>query len=79
MKLLAYIVNESQPDSASARKAEIVVGGPNKETLMTDPEPDDAITEIANLLATAYLRLRAQDGPKGLDSPETGSAHVTAG
>ena len=55
------------------------MGGPNKETLMTDHEPDDAITEIANLLATAYLRLRAQDGPNGLDSPETGSAHVTAG
>ena len=46
---------------------------------MTDHEPDDAITEIANLLATAYLRVRAQGPSNGLDSPETGSAHVTAG
>ena len=63
------------------RRAEIVVGGPKGRLLMPDCDAalDDAITEIANLLATAYLRLRAQDGPNGLDSPETGSAHVTAG
>jgi len=38
-----------------------------------DPARDDAIHEIANLLATAYLRLRFPDQPSQLDSPETGS------
>ena len=38
-----------------------------------DPALDDAIREIANLLATAYLRLRFPDQPSELDSPETES------
>ena len=47
---------------------------------MDDREPalDEAIREIAALLADAYLRLRLQTkGQKGLASPETPSAHVT--
>ena len=38
-----------------------------------DPPLDDAIHEIANLLATAYLRLQFPDQPRQLDSPETES------
>ena len=38
-----------------------------------DPARDDAIHEIANLLATAYLRLRFPDQPSQLDSLETES------
>jgi hypothetical protein len=38
-----------------------------------DPALDDAIREIANLLATAHLRLRFPDQPNQLDSPETAS------
>jgi hypothetical protein len=44
-----------------------------------DPARDDAIQEIANLFAVAYLRLRFPDQPSQLDSPETESPHVTAG
>jgi hypothetical protein len=46
---------------------------------MPDPDPalDDVIREIANLLATVYLRLRFPDPPGRVDSPETESAHVT--
>jgi hypothetical protein len=44
-----------------------------------DPAIDDAIHEIANLLATAYLRIRFPDRPSQVDSPETESAHVTEG
>ena len=43
-----------------------------------DPALDDAIREIAALLATAYLRLRFPDQPSQLDSPETESPHGTA-
>ncbi len=42
-----------------------------------DPAPGDVIHEIANLLATAYLRLRFPDPPGRVDSTETESAHVT--
>ncbi len=34
-----------------------------------DPALDDAIREIAALLATAYLRLRFPDLPSQVDSP----------
>jgi hypothetical protein len=44
-----------------------------------DSARDDAIEQIANLLAAAYLRLRFPDQPSQLDSPETESPHVTAG
>jgi hypothetical protein len=44
-----------------------------------DPALDDAILEIANLLATAYLRLRFPDEPAPVDCPETKSLHVTEG
>jgi hypothetical protein len=44
-----------------------------------DPAIDDAIREIANLLATAYLRLRFPDRTSQVDSPETESPHVTEG
>jgi len=45
-----------------------------------DPVLDVAIREIAALLAAVYLRLRLESGAqKGLDSPETQSAHVTGG
>ena len=45
-----------------------------------DTALDDAIREIAALLAAAYLRLRFSIGDQGqLDSPETESPHVTAG
>ncbi|MGH9633066.1 MAG: hypothetical protein ACRD7E_32585 [Bryobacteraceae bacterium] len=44
-----------------------------------NPALDDAIREIANLLATAYLRLRFPDQARQVDSPETESPHVTAG
>ena len=39
---------------------------------------EEAIQQIAALLADAYLRLRLQTkAQKGLASPETPSAHVT--
>jgi len=38
-----------------------------------DPARDDAIHEIANLLAAAYLRLRFPDQPNQVDSTETKS------
>jgi len=44
-----------------------------------DSARDDAIQELARLLATAYLRLRFPEQPSQLDSPETESPHVTAG
>jgi hypothetical protein len=44
-----------------------------------DPAIDDAVREIANLLATAYLRLRFPDRASQVDSPETESPHVTEG
>jgi hypothetical protein len=44
-----------------------------------DPALDDAIREIANLLATAYLRLRFPDQTRQVDSPETERPHVTEG
>ena len=43
-----------------------------------DPALDAAIREIANLLATAYLRLRFPDPVGQVDSPETERPHVTA-
>jgi len=42
-----------------------------------DPELEDAIREIAALLAEAYLRLLL--GEPGVDFPETESPHVTGG
>jgi hypothetical protein len=58
----------------------VIVGGLNRRPLMPDHDPalDDAIREIAALLATAYLRLRFPDQPSQLDSPETESPHGTA-
>jgi len=44
-----------------------------------DPAIDDAVREIAKLLATAYLRLRFPDRASQFDSPETESPHVTEG
>ena len=44
-----------------------------------DSAIDDAIRKIANLLATAYLRLRFPDQASQVDSPETESPHVTEG
>ena len=44
-----------------------------------DPALDSAIREIANLLATAYLRLRFPDRTAPVDSPETASPHGTEG
>jgi hypothetical protein len=45
-----------------------------------DSALDDAIREIAALLATAYLRLRFPVGDQNqLDSPETERPHVNAG
>ena len=44
-----------------------------------DPAIDDAVREIANLLAMAYLRLRFSDRATQVDSPETESPHVTEG
>ena len=38
-----------------------------------DPKLDNAVQEIANLLATAHLRLRFPDPPARLDSSETES------
>ena len=38
-----------------------------------DPALDDVIRDIANLLATTYLRLRFPDPPSPLDSAETES------
>ncbi|MGB7722126.1 MAG: hypothetical protein WBL65_19655 [Bryobacteraceae bacterium] len=48
---------------------------------MSDHNPalDDAIREVANLFATAYLRLRFLDQASQVDSPETESPHVTEG
>ena len=43
-----------------------------------DSAIDDAVREIANLLATAYLRLRFPDASQ-VDSRETESPHVTEG
>jgi len=59
----------------------MVVGGLDRRPLMPDHNPalDDAIHEIANLLATAYLRLRFPDQARQVDSPEPESPHVTAG
>ena len=42
-----------------------------------DPELEDAIREIAALLAEAYLRLLL--GKPDVDFPETESPHVTGG
>ena len=43
-----------------------------------DPLVDDAIREIASLLAAAYLRLRySKSQPNCLDSPAKTSRHVT--
>jgi len=44
-----------------------------------DPALDDAIHEIANLLATAYLRHRFPDQASQVDSQERESPHVSAG
>jgi hypothetical protein len=44
-----------------------------------DPALDDAVREIADLLATAYLRLRFRDRASQVDSLETESPHVTEG
>jgi hypothetical protein len=52
-----------------------------QETTMPahDPALDEAIREIANLLATAHLRLRFPDQPNRLDSPETPSDSCDCG
>jgi hypothetical protein len=44
-----------------------------------DPALDDVVREIANLLATAHLRLRFPDQPNRLDSPETKSDSCDCG
>jgi hypothetical protein len=45
-----------------------------------DPALDDAIREIADLLATAWLRLHLPDRPQNaVDLPETENPHVCAG
>ena len=44
-----------------------------------DPALDNAISEIAALLADAYLRIRFPGEPRQLDSPETERPHVTEG
>ena len=44
-----------------------------------DPKLDNAVQEIANLLATAHLRLRFPDQPTRLDSPETESDSCDCG
>jgi len=44
-----------------------------------DPALDDAIREIANLLATVHLRLLFPDRPAKLDSPETKSDSCDCG
>jgi len=45
-----------------------------------DPALDDAIREIADLLAKAYLRLRVPAPPQdAVDLPETEIPHVTGG
>jgi hypothetical protein len=44
-----------------------------------DPVLDEAIHEIANLLATAHLRLRFPDQPNRLDSAETPSDSCDCG
>jgi hypothetical protein len=83
-KRAAYIVNGSPPDNASTAKRRslwVIVGGLNRRPLMPDHDPalDDAIREIAALLATAYLRLRFPIGDqRQLDSPQTESPHGTA-
>ena len=49
---------------------------------MSDPEPNRAklIHDIAELLATAYLRLRFPVSPQNeVDCPENARPHVTAG
>ena len=45
---------------------------------MNDPDRDEAIHQIASILATVYLRLRFPAAPQ-LDSSETESVHGTAG
>ena len=52
-----------------------------QETTMPahDPALDEAIREIANLLATAHLRIRFPDRPNRLDSPETKSDSCDCG
>jgi hypothetical protein len=45
----------------------------------TDPALDDAVREIANLLATAHLRIRFPEPLKRLDSPETESDSCDCG
>ena len=55
---------------------------PERRPLVPDPDAavDAAIRQIADLLATAYLRLNLPRAPeKQLDSPETESRHVTGG
>jgi hypothetical protein len=44
-----------------------------------DSALDDAVREIADLLATAHLRLRFPDRPNRLDSPETPSDSCDCG
>ena len=52
-----------------------------QETTMPahDPALDEAIREIANLIATAHLRLRFPDRQNQLDSPETKSDSCDCG
>ena len=45
---------------------------------MNDPDRDEAIHQVAAILAAAYLRLRFPAPPQ-LDSSETESVHGTAG
>ena len=45
---------------------------------MNDPDQDEAIHQIAKILAAVYLRLRFA-APRQLDSSETESVHGTAG
>jgi hypothetical protein len=80
-KRAAYIVNGSPPDNASTAKRRSLWVVSIRRPLMPDHDPalDDAIREIAALLATAYLRLRFPIGDqRQLDSPQTESPHGTA-
>jgi hypothetical protein len=81
----AYIVNDTQKQAHQTafrpQKRRSLGVVPNRRPLMpaTDPALDDAVREIANLLATAHLRIRFPEPLKRLDSPETESDSCDCG